>query len=181
VTEGGMKMVTMTALVVSSIWSVRREIGMNKDLLKIFDSFGWKLFGVVVGMFAILFGLDRFVDLRMTYKLRDPEVIKQIAYLIRPSLIFDQDGNYEIDNGAAQFIKDLSVEKDQKGDVQKVIVNPKEPLNIQPLLTCLNDTIFFTATRQKASWVFQVVGPDYRVSIGKKAPEKYLFELQIVR
>jgi hypothetical protein len=148
---------------------------------KIFDSMGWKILGGLLAVAALFFSLDAFVDTRISYKLRDPEVVRQIAYLIRPSLIFDQNGNFEIDNGAGQSIKDISVEKNQKGEVQKVIVSPKESLNIQPLLTCLNGTIYFNATRQKTDWIFQVVGPDYVVFESYKKPEKYLFELQIIR
>jgi hypothetical protein len=104
-----------------------------------------------------------------------------LAYLIRPSLIFDDNGIYEIDNGAVQFIKSIAVEKNQKGNVQKIVVSPKESLNIQPLLKCLNGNIYFGATKQKADWVFEEVGPDFFVLAGSKKPEKYLFELQIVR
>ena len=155
---------------------------MKTDLSRVFDSFGWKLFGVVAAMMAILFGLDLFVDMRLTHKLRDPETIKQIAYLIRPSLIFDQNGNFEIDNGAAQFIKAVEVQKNEKGEVQKVTVSPKESLNVQPLLTCLNGTIYFQAKRQKSDWVFEVVGPTGMLTMGSlKPPEKILFELQIIR
>jgi hypothetical protein len=159
----------------------KRKDGRSRIDWKIFDSMGWKILGGLLGVAALFFSLDAFVDTRISYKLRDPEVVRKIAYLIRPSLIFDQNGNFVIDNGAGQFIKDISVEKNQKGEVQKVIVSPKESLNIQPLLTCLNGTIYFSATRQKADWIFQVVGPDYLVFESSKAPEKYLFELKIVR
>ena len=148
---------------------------------KIFDSIGWKIFGVLLAVAALFFSLDAFVDTRISYKLRDPEVVRQIAYLIKPSLIFDQNGNFEIDNGSGRYIKDLIVEKNQKGEIQKVSIKPKESLNIQPLLTCLNGTIYFNATRQKTDWIFQVVGPDYLVFESYKKPEKFLFELQIIR
>ena len=117
---------------------------------KIFDSIGWKVLGGLLAVTALFFSLDSFVDTRISYKLRDPEVVRQIAYLIRPSLIFDDNGNYEIDNGAVQFIKSIAVVKNQKGNVQKIVVSPKESLNIQPLLKCLNGNIYFGATRQKA-------------------------------
>ena len=148
---------------------------------KIFDSTGWKILGGLLAVAALFFSLDAFVDTRISYKLRDPEVVKQIAYLIRPSLIFDDNGNYEIDNGAVQFIKNITVEKNQKGNVQKIIVSPKESLNIQPLLKCLNGNIYFGAAKQKTDWVFEEVGPDYLVFESHKKPQKYLFELQIVR
>ena len=70
-------------------------------------------------MAALFFSLDAFVDTRISYKLRDPEVVRQIAYLIRPSLIFDQNGNFEIDNGAGQFIKEISVKKTRKARFKK--------------------------------------------------------------
>jgi hypothetical protein len=141
------------------------------------------VFGVVGILTALWWGLDAYLDKQISYKLRDPETIKQIAYLIRPSLIFDQNGNFEIDNGAAQFIKAVDVQKNERGEVQKVTVSPKESLNIQPLLTCLNATIFFQAKREKADWVFEVVGPDFIIGLGggPEPPEKFLFELQIVR
>ena len=130
------------------------------------------VFGVVGILATLWWGLDAYLDKLISYKLRDPETIKQIAYLIRPALVFDQNGNFEIDNGAAQFIKDVKVQKNEKGEVQKVTVSPKESLNVQPLLTCLNGTIYFQAKRQKSDWVFEVVGPDYltrtsRNQIGK--------------
>lgn len=147
----------------------------------IFDSIGWKAAGGLIAIAAVFFSLDTFVDTRISYKLRDPEVVRQIAYLIRPSLIFDQHGNYEIDNGAGKFIGELTVERDSKGYV-KVIMTPRESLNIQPLLRCLNGTVYFSAFRQKSSWVFQEVGPTYlSVKSDAKQPDKYLFELEIVR
>ena len=62
--------------------------GKSRIDWKIFDSTGWKILGGLLAVAMLFFSLDAFVDTRISYKLRDPEVVRQIAYLIRPSSDF---------------------------------------------------------------------------------------------
>ena len=45
--------------------------------------------GVLIGLY---FAVDNFIDKRISDKLKDYEVIKQIASLVRPFCVFDHKG-----------------------------------------------------------------------------------------
>jgi hypothetical protein len=135
------------------------------------------ILGIVVGMITIGVWIESVV----TRKLKDPEVIKQIAALVRPSMIFDHNGVITSDSGAKQFIENISVEMGPE-EPSKIIITPKEHLNSRPILECLNWNFDIKANRgNQSDWIFELSSPTYVVMDESPKTKEWVFRLEIVR
>jgi hypothetical protein len=138
------------------------------------------ILGIIVGMLTIGLWIESVVD----RKLKDPEVIKQVAALVRPTVVFDHRGTILSDSGAKQFIENISVEmgSEEPGkEPRKIIITPKEHLNSPPILECLNDNFYVKPKRgNKSDWIFELISPNYVLWQSPKI-EEWHFRLEIVR
>ena len=152
---------------------------------------GWRLVkgisivvGIVVGVVGIVLGvliIEGQIEKRILEKLRTPEVLREIASLIRPSLIFDHNGSIRTDSGAGQFIENIQVEMG-KDEPNKIVISPTEHLNTQPILECLNYNFYITARRiGKSDWLFELSSDNYLISEGSPERKEWLFRLEIIR
>lgn len=137
--------------------------------------------GIIVGILAVGWSFENRIVKRILTELRDPDVLREIAELIRPSLIFDHNGSILTDSGAGQFIKKIEVEM-TKGEPSKIIISPTEHLNTPPILECLNYNFDITPTRTgKSDWLFELSSPSYMVTEGSPERKEWLFRLEVVR
>ena len=138
-------------------------------------------FSIVLGIVVIVFTIEDRIEKRISEKLRDPEVLREIGSLIRPSLIFDHNGSIRTDSGAGQFVKTIKV-KMAKDEPNKIIMSPTEHLNTQPILECLNYNFDITVTRiGKSDWLFELSSPTYLVKESDDEKKEWLFRLEIIR
>ena len=141
------------------------------------------IFGIIV---SFLYFEDRIVT-RIIEKLKTPEVTKQIALLIRPSVIFDQNGTITHNSGGAQFIKDIKVElsspeKSSLREPQKILIFLTEHLNVAPILECLNYSFFTDCKRiNKSDWQCELSSHDYIISKRAEFAGEWRFRLEIIR
>ena len=134
--------------------------------------------GVLIGLF---YTIDSFIEKRISDKLKDHEVIRQIASLVRPSCVFDDKGTIIHDSGAEQFIKNIDVRMG-KNAPEQILVSPTEHLNVQPFLECINYNYTISAERiNKSDWQFKLSSPSYVLWDTSGKEEKWLFRLEIMR
>ncbi len=113
-------------------------------------------------------------------KLKDQDILQQIASHVRPSIIFDHHGVIQSDSGAGQYIESINVEM---GDVEpnKIIISFKQHLNSTPILECINDIIVVTPEKMKSGWLFELSSPSYMVFESSPERKEWLFRLEIIR
>ncbi|MFX0195736.1 MAG: hypothetical protein ACFFCW_06400 [Candidatus Hodarchaeota archaeon] len=136
---------------------------------------------VVLGIVVSVLLLEGRIEKRISEKLLAPDVLKQIASLVRPSFIFDHNGSIHSDSGAGQFIGKIQVEMG-KDEPEKIIVSPTEHLNTPPVLECLNYNFDITTRRiGKSDWLFELSSPNYLVFESSPEKKEWLFRLEIIR
>lgn len=133
------------------------------------------LIGAVIGAIGYsLFFEDRIVN-RIVDKLKSPEIIQQIASLVRPSLIFDQNGTIIHDSGGQQFIKEIKTEPTM------MLIFPTEHLKQPPILECLNRGMDFKCKRiNTIDWECEVHSPKYMLWDGSDHIVEWRFRLEII-
>ena len=138
-------------------------------------------FSIILGIVVSVFVIEDRIEKRISDKLRDPEVLKEIASLVRPSLIFDHKGSIRTDSGAGQFIERIKVEMG-KNEPSNILISPKRHLNIPPVLECLNYNFDVTAMQiNKSDWLFELSSPTYIVFESSPKKKEWLFRLEIIR
>ena len=143
----------------------------------------WTIFGglgIVLGIIVSIVVIENRIEKIVSDKLKDPEVLRQVAYHLRPSLTFNQNGTILSDSGAQQFIKDITVEMGEN-EPKSIIISPKDHLNSAPVLECLNYNFSFS-TKQvgKSDWQYKLSSPNYLVFEGPTTV-KWIFRLEIIR
>ncbi len=135
--------------------------------------------GVIIGTYI---GIDSLIEKRISDKLRDHEVIKEIASLVRPSCIFDYNGTIITDLGAAKFLKKKpDVKLDERAEPAEILISPTEHLNVQPLLECINYNCTVSAKRiNKSDWLFTLTSQAHPIIAGTEL-EEWFFRLEIIR
>lgn len=137
-------------------------------------------FGIVLGIIVSVFVLEDRVEKIVQEKLKNPEVLRQIAYHLRPSLTFNQNGTILSDSGAQQFIKDIKVEIGEN-DPTFITISPKRHLNSAPILECLNYNFSYSTKQVGTSdWQYELSSPDYLVAGGPTITE-WIFRIEIIR
>jgi len=125
----------------------------------------------VVGAFALVFGLlsslsiaRKFVKGVVSEALKDPSILASVAALVKPDLVFDENGAVLSDRGAWAAIKEdgIKITKDDSdNDVTRglpvtIRIAFTKHLPTAPLLTPIcPDGIFVISTRgQQFEWVY---------------------------
>ena len=111
----------------------------------------------ILGLAALVYGFNAFLDAKIDGRLRSPVVTKQIAEQVRPFLIFSGTGVVLVDNGAMPYLENLEVLTNAANRIpQSVIVTPKQYLAHAPLITGI-DQVGAVARGQRGpgiSWVY---------------------------
>ena len=153
----------------------------DKDTIKKFSI--WTIvggLGVVLGIIIAIFALEDRVEKIVLDKLKDPEVLKEIAYYLRPSLTFDHNGTIISDSGARKFIKDIKVVMG-KNEPEAIVLSPSEHLNTAPILECLNYNFSYSTKRVSTSdWQYSLSSPNYVTWQGPGIKE-WIFRIEIIR
>jgi len=135
------------------------------------------ILGIIVGVFILEDRIEKIV----TTKLKDPEILNEIASLVRPSLTFDHKGTIRTDSGAGQLIEKIIVEMD-KAEPSEIIISPKNHLNTPPVLECINYNFDITSEQvNKSDWLFVLSSPDYLVLESSPKMKEWIFRLEIIR
>ncbi len=145
------------------------------------------IIGVIVGVIVTIivgyFVIDSKIEKIVSGKLKDHEVIKQVARLVRPSFTFNHEGIIQSDSGAKQFINlPIKVEL-EKGEPGKIIISPKQHLNAAPTIDCRNDNFVIKPTRKGAKgseWVYDVYRPYTSLWSEKRLIKEWSFRLEII-
>jgi hypothetical protein len=139
-----------------------------------------QIFGILVGLSGFYYALDAIIDKRISDKLKDYEVIKQIASLVRPTCVFDHKKRIILDSGVQQIIEDIEVVPQQIRPKQ-ILIRFKEHLNVPPLLECINYNCTISAERKnKSDWLFTLSSPKY-IKIDSPKIEESLYRLEIFK
>ena len=114
-------------------------------------------FATVVG---VLYGFHAYLDYRIAAKIRDPRFMAELAYSLRPVVIFDSNNRILADQGALRFIESIKVIRGSSSPgVSSIVVTPKRFLAVAPLLESLDDpALEIKAERgEKLDWVYTLV------------------------
>ena len=140
----------------------------------------WPILAAMIAIIGIAFAVRNYIDSRVNSKLKDPQFLSKIAKLVSPSVIFNSNESILVDQGAAPFIKDISVEfhPDQNEIPKKIVVSLTQHFAYEPLLTPIQSEFVINPSRGKGnSWVFELEQFDnYR---DKNDP--YQFRLELVQ
>lgn len=133
------------------------------------------------GIIILLITPDQYIDYKIDNKYKDPELTKQIASHIRPTLIFDHLGTIRYDGGADQFISSIEV-KMEGGEPNEIIISPRDHLDCVPVLESIND-IFDAVSKQinKSDWLFELSNPDLLRLASSQEKKEWLFRLEIIQ
>jgi hypothetical protein len=98
-----------------------------------------KGFFYVIGLAAMVYAFNAFLDAKIEKRLNDPLVTRRIAKLIRPFAIFSGTGTILVDNGAMEYVADLRIQSNGTSRIpEKVILVPKRYMAHAPLITAID-------------------------------------------
>jgi len=122
------------------------------------------------------------IDSAVERKLSDPKILRQIAAEARPTVIFNANESVVADLGGAQFIKNISIKREDKDEriPREIDIDFTAHLPNAPLLTPLhNDSVTISARRGKGfSWHFTL---DYGMTLGLAEGEERTYRLELIR
>jgi hypothetical protein len=103
-----------------------------------------------------------YIDRRVDKSIASPGFIGKVRHNIKPTAIFNIDGSVIADMGAMGYISDIKVEKEKyKGSNKifkvKIIITPKELLNVAPMLEALDGNYNIATKRgHKYDWIYDL-------------------------
>lgn len=116
---------------------------------------------IAIGMIALK--IRKYIEDRVYEALSKDEVIQKISLLVKPDMIFDEDGSFLSDRGASSLIKDrgLSI---SFGSVMshrvptEIRISFKKHLKTSPLMTSLStdDIIIRSQRGTEHTWIFSL-------------------------
>jgi hypothetical protein len=138
--------------------------------------------GAVVFLFATYHGFNAYLDSRIESRITDPAFMQELARNVRPSVVFDENGDVLADLGAMKLIDSIKVSRNTD-EVWTITISPSEFLGVEPVLEGVDSQFVIHAERgNKYDWVYQL----YRVHpllVSEIPPEQKIlrFRLEIVR
>jgi hypothetical protein len=160
----------------------------NLDKINIVASLICAVIGAFIGIITYSYFFEDRILNRIVDKLKNQEIIQQIASLVRPSVIFDHNGTILHDSGGAKFIREIKVEitpriGNKSEAVNKILIFPTEHLKEPLILECLNRNLDFACARiSTIDWECEADSPPY-VTMGSskyKFIGKWKFRLEII-
>jgi len=111
-------------------------------------------------LLGALFGASKYIDWRVTQKLKDPNVLCELASRVRPSVVFDAEDKILADLGGLNYIDRVHVERTTNLMPVRIILTPKHFLAQAPLLTSL-DAVELSGAEQPVrgpgiTWVYNI-------------------------
>lgn len=135
---------------------------------------------------SVIFGVDKFIDWRIDQRITSPSFIGKVRHSIKPTAIFNIDGSVIANMGAMDYISDIKVEKEKFETYDKIfkikiIVSPKELLNVAPMLEALDGTYKITSKRgNKYDWIY-ILEPIVLLAVYEPAiKEAERFRIEII-
>ncbi len=94
----------------------------------------------IVGLFISFIALQAYIDSRIQKQIEDPAFLKKLGTEIRPSVIFNSLGSILADEGAMEYIDEITVTRnsDVKFTAKSITVRPKSFLAQAPILTSID-------------------------------------------
>ena len=130
-----------------------------------------------------LYAVDQ-IDKRITKAVSDPLFLKSLAERVRlPFVIIDEQGVWRHEENAASILERIDVTRGKQGTIESIIVVPRAPLTVAPILEAMNfDGPFAEPTREAPySWRYWPAETDYEAfhvrSEKAPDPEKRLVKL----
>lgn len=98
-----------------------------------------KAFFYVMGLAAMVYAFNAFLDAKIEKRLNDPMITRRIAKQVRPFAIFSGTGTILVDNGAMEYVANLRIQTNGTSRIpEKVIVVPKRYMAHAPLITAID-------------------------------------------
>ncbi len=103
-----------------------------------------------------------YIDSRVNKSITSPNFIGKVRHNIKPTAIFNSDGSVIANMGAMGYISDIKVEKAKYKTYDKIfkikiIVSPKEFLNVAPMLESLDGTYRINSKRgNRYDWIYML-------------------------
>lgn len=99
----------------------------------------------LLALFSSIYAFMKFIDFRVERRLKDESFLRKLASFLRPTAIFDQSGAILVDQGAMDFLQEISVDLTSGSPLPTAItLYPKKYLAHPPLITTLENE-FLTA------------------------------------
>ena len=136
-----------------------------------------KNFFWLLGIFALFYALNIYIDQRVEKKINDPQVIQKIVAKVRPAIIFDLKGSIINDMGGMQYIEDIHVEVTDQ-HLCKIVVTPKAYMAQAPILTSMdeeNQYLISIKRSLKFNWEYTL-----EVVVGVGIKESSHFRLEVL-
>jgi hypothetical protein len=153
-----------------------------KDILKQIYIFS----GAIIALLVALFSLEYYIDSKIEKKISDPETIKQMVSILRPSLVFSLNGSiiYNI-GGMSKLREPPKIEKAQgkkpNSIIWKIEISPKESLKIAPIIECINGNFAIQSKRGLGNnWEYSIEGVNAILWKGPEIKSEPLFRMEIV-
>ena len=139
----------------------------------------WELLLGVVTIVAILFAVTGYVRYLVNKMLDSPETIDKLSKLIRPAVIFDNEGRVLADLGAMEYIESIVVTSGIERLPIRIELKCKTFLALPPLLTSLDIYAYEeTVSRNgKFGWIFNLKPISYETS----ETTSYRFRFEVLR
>jgi hypothetical protein len=116
-----------------------------------------KAIGVIIAIVATFYSIDTYITIKIEKRLNDPMVTRRIAKQVRPFAIFSGTGTILVDNGAMEYLADLTIQNDAARRIpEKVIVVPKRYMAHAPLITAIDQpgTVVRPKRRTGLTWEY---------------------------
>lgn len=123
------------------------------------------------------------IDKKIEDKFNDPNFIRQVANKIRlPFIVFDENNKYIIELGGEEYIESIKINKNEKKEINDIIVNSKMFLNTPPILQNIGGQMQFYEPQRigQKGWQFKAFSFDYVVSDYSGTPPPLIFKLDII-
>jgi hypothetical protein len=114
----------------------------------------------VVGVVGGIYGLNAYIDWRISSALNEPSMVRRIALAARPEMIIDAKGTVEIDRGAMEYISDFKVTQNPKNPLvaDTITITPRRYMANPPLVTSFDAALLHASAErgQKLDWVIKL-------------------------
>lgn len=104
---------------------------------------------------------EDYINNRIEKRITDDKYIEKLSTVLRPFLIFNDNGIVTYDHGGLKYIQDIKLSKNKGGYLKKIVITTNDIfLNNAPILNCIgSDNYSFESSRSgNYSWEYKVGG-----------------------
>ena len=141
---------------------------------------------IVVALALVIPGVlafNEYVEFLVDKKVKNDDFIQTVASNVRPFLIFDETGVIVVDKGAWKYVNKIVVTPGKKGqEPKRIVVAPKDVLNVAPILEPLDADFAIHETREgNMNWVYQLGRIRRILKQGSAKTTRWRFRLEILK